>query len=252
MRIESGHISQLPMVEDRRVAYVGHGRLESAPETLSPLHVISHELGHVTEFKNEAIQQGRDIDSIRVKINYEFRNGRMIAVSGETEAHTRLKPKEESLEPYSDGKKFDDLFSIQKAEAEDEKKSKSLDPSAKEKQEKIQKKDLEDRIRDLETRLQSEKAKPSMGLDSISGSLEDNPFAPKGIQGQGKETERTKELQREKARLEEEVRALKIKEQLKETFSMLTDIRKAMITNVFGMISFNEDSKPGGLLDTFV
>lgn len=239
MRIDESPFSRMnvDLQKDRRVNYVGHGKLESAPESLSALHVISHELGHAQEFKNEAFREGREVQSVHVKINYEFRDGRMVAVSGETEAVTKPKIKvteDPSLTPYSDGKTLKDLFQ-QKVEEEKENKDHNLEKTDRNNPKEIQKrsyeKNLETKIKELETRLESEKSKKSSDIES---------------------TERTKELESEKKRLEEEVRLLRIKEQLKETFALLTDFRKMMSSNLFGMINYQVDSRYGSTLDTFV
>ncbi|MCW7507857.1 hypothetical protein [Leptospira levettii] len=239
MRIEESTFSRMnvDLQRDRRVNYVGHGQLESAPETMSALHVISHELGHAQEFKNEAFREGREIQSVQVKINYELRDGRMVAVSGETHAVTKPNSKQEddpSLQPYSDGKSIQDLFQ-QKVEEEKKAKEKSSEQVDRNNPKEIQKrsyeKNLESKIKDLETRLESEKSKKTSDITS---------------------TERQKELESEKKRLEEEVRLLRIKEQLKETFALLTDFRKMMASNVFGMLNYKMDSNYGSTLDTFV
>ena len=73
-------------IHQNRVHYIGHGQLESSSEALSALHVISHELGHVAEFKSEAKKIGMDIADIKVHIHYELRDGKLVAVAGETEA----------------------------------------------------------------------------------------------------------------------------------------------------------------------
>lgn len=73
---------------DTSVKYIGHGQLESAPQASSILHVISHELGHVAEFRNEAIRDSAEIRSLDVSIEYEMRDGKLIAVAGETRATT--------------------------------------------------------------------------------------------------------------------------------------------------------------------
>lgn len=237
MRIDESPFNRMnvDLLKDRRVNYVGHGQLESAPESLSALHVISHELGHAAEFKNEAIREGRDVQSVQVKINYELRDGRMVAVSGETHAVTRAKsnPEEDStLTPYSDGKSIKDLFQLK--EEEDKK------PNAKEKSklnpkelmQKSHEKELESKIKELETRLESEKTKKS-STDVHSA-------------------ERLKEIESEKKRLEEEVRLIRVKEQLRETFALLTDFRKMMTSNLFGMMSVQTESNSGNHLDTFV
>lgn len=237
MRIDESPFSRMnvDLLKDRRVNYAGHGQLESAPESLSALHVISHELGHAAEFKNEAFREGRDVQSVQVKINYELRDGRMVAVSGETHAVTRPKAKSEedpALAPYSDGKSLKDLFQLK--EDEDKK------PNAKEKtklnpkeiMQKSHEKELESKIKELETRLESEKTKKS------SSDLHS--------------AERLKEIESEKKRLEEEVRLIRVKEQLKETFALLTDFRKMMTSNLFGMMNIQTESNSGNYLDTFV
>ncbi|ABZ93080.1 Conserved hypothetical protein [Leptospira biflexa serovar Patoc strain 'Patoc 1 (Ames)'] len=239
MRIEESSFSRMnvDLLRDRRVSYVGHGQLESAPESFSALHVISHELGHAQEFKNEAFREGREVQSVQVKINYELRDGRMVAVSGETQAVTKPVSKAEedpSLTPYSDGKSIKDLFQ-QKLEEEKESKEKSAVKTDRNNPKEIQKrsyeKNLESKIKEIETTLESEKSKKSSDITS---------------------TERQKELESEKKRLEEEVRLLRIKEQLKETFALLTDFRKMMASNVFGMLNYQTDSHYGSTLDTFV
>ncbi|WP_411824766.1 hypothetical protein [Leptospira sp. 'Mane'] len=226
---------------DRRVSYVGHGQLESAPETLSALHVIAHELGHAQEFRNQAFRDGAEVRSLDVKINYELRDGRMVAVSGETSAVTQKRkekdPQDSSLQPYSDGKSFQDIFSTQSKE-EEEKKIKGKDNDPIKRVEREKKVELETRIKELEVRLDSEKTKEVTGNKDDVSSVEQD-F-------------KSREIVQEKRRLEEEVRFLKMKEEIKETFSMLTDIRKMMVSNVFGMMQIGNDSKPGQFFETFI
>lgn len=236
MRIDESPFSRTnaDLLKDRRVNYVGHGQLESAPESLSALHVISHELGHAAEFKNQAFREGRDIQSVQVKINYELRDGRMVAVSGETHAVTRPHSQSEedpALVPYSDGKSIKDLFHLKEDE---DKKSKSVEKSKSDPKEVMRKsheKDLESKIKELETRLETEKTKKSSDVHS---------------------EERLKEIESEKKRLEEEIRLIRVKEQLKETFALLTDFRKMMTSNLFGMMNLQTESNVGNYLDTFV
>nr|WP_244241342.1 hypothetical protein [Leptospira perdikensis] len=221
--------------KDRRVNYVGHGKLESSPESLSALHVISHELGHAAEFKNEAFREGRDVQSVQVKINYELRDGRMVAVSGETHAVTRPKSNSEEdpfFSPYSDGKSIKDLFQLKEEEDKKPNSKEKTKLNPKEIMQKSHEKDLESKIKELETRLESEKTKKSSS-DVHSA-------------------ERLKEIESEKKRLEEEVRLIRVKEQLKETFALLTDFRKMMTSNLFGMMSIQTESNSGTYLDTFV
>jgi hypothetical protein len=75
--------SQKPRENDT-IYYIGHGLLEKASSNNSIMHVISHELDHVAEFKSQAIKDHAEIRSLDMKIDYEYRNGKMVAVSGET------------------------------------------------------------------------------------------------------------------------------------------------------------------------
>ena len=77
---------------DNRLKYKGHGQIESATESSSIAHVMGHELTHVAEFRAEARREGSHVHSIDVKIDYEIRNGKLVAVSGETKALTYKKP----------------------------------------------------------------------------------------------------------------------------------------------------------------
>lgn len=92
MKVGPGNKVQLG--KDESLHYVGHGQLESAPASTSVLHVISHELGHVAEFRSEAMRDRAEIRSLNMKIHYEFRNGKLVAVAGETEAVTARKSEE--------------------------------------------------------------------------------------------------------------------------------------------------------------
>lgn len=92
MKVGPGNKVQLG--KDESLHYVGHGQLESAPASTSVLHVISHELGHVAEFRSEAMRDRAEIRSLNMKIHYEFRNGKLVAVAGETEAVTAQKSEE--------------------------------------------------------------------------------------------------------------------------------------------------------------
>ncbi|EMG09425.1 hypothetical protein LEP1GSC151_4462 [Leptospira interrogans serovar Grippotyphosa str. LT2186] len=94
MKIGGEHKVQLGIPRDESLYYIGHGQLESAPASTSVLHVISHELGHVAEFKSEALRDRAEIRSLNMKIHYEFRNGKLVAVAGETEVVTAKKSEE--------------------------------------------------------------------------------------------------------------------------------------------------------------
>lgn len=96
MKIGGEYRVQLGIPRDESLYYIGHGQLESAPASTSVLHVISHELGHVAEFKSEAIRDRAEIRSLNMKIHYEFRDGKLVAVAGKTEVITAKKPEEPS------------------------------------------------------------------------------------------------------------------------------------------------------------
>ncbi|MCB1159753.1 MAG: hypothetical protein H7A25_00195 [Leptospiraceae bacterium] len=64
--------------------YFGHGKLESSPSTSSILHVLSHELDHVAEYRAKAARENAVIHSLDIKVDYEIRDGMLVAVSGET------------------------------------------------------------------------------------------------------------------------------------------------------------------------
>ncbi len=92
--INSNYQSQLSSQKPREndtIQYIGHGRVESSPSSTSIMHVIAHELDHVAEFKSQAIRDSAEIRSLDIKIDYEFRNGRLIAVGGETSVITEAK-----------------------------------------------------------------------------------------------------------------------------------------------------------------
>ncbi|PJZ71117.1 hypothetical protein CH373_00935 [Leptospira perolatii] len=115
MNVGAPHNASLDMYRDRSVHYIGHGQLESSTESSSILHVISHELGHVAEFKNEAARDNADVRSIDVSIHYEMRNGKLVAVSGETKAVT---VKKENQTKQTDLEKNDAPSSAQRERVE--------------------------------------------------------------------------------------------------------------------------------------
>jgi hypothetical protein len=80
----SPHINPSSTLLDSEILYKGHGKIESASESSSVMHVISHELEHVAEFKAQANRDEVQIRSIDMQIHFEFRDGRLVAVGGET------------------------------------------------------------------------------------------------------------------------------------------------------------------------
>jgi len=93
----SPHFNPNSTLLDSEILYKGHGKIESASESSSILHVISHELEHVAEFKAQANKDEVQIRSIEMQIHFEFRDGRLVAVGGETKMTSAGKssPKEE-------------------------------------------------------------------------------------------------------------------------------------------------------------
>ena len=87
------HSSADHIKEDVRIHYKGHGKLESAPTSSSIIHVIAHELDHVTEFKARAVRDKVDIRNLDMKINFEFRDGKLVAVGGKTQVTTSPRPR---------------------------------------------------------------------------------------------------------------------------------------------------------------
>lgn len=78
MRIDNGSTD---------VFYKGHGLIERATPSNSVGHVLLHELRHLQEFQNEARVTGREVVNPRISIDYEFRDGKLVAVSGEARAN---------------------------------------------------------------------------------------------------------------------------------------------------------------------
>lgn len=221
------------------VHYIGHGRLESAPENFSILHVISHELGHVNEFKKEAIRENADIAEIRVKIDYEMlENGKLVAVSGETSAVTRKRPEEEGLsslhEPYTkQGKNSpqstegnDVSIFPEEEEEENSVTGKEETPDSKKKADEwnrlAKKESLETRLEELNNRLNLSKDHETPGI---------NP----------EETE----LERERRKIEEEIRLLEMEEDTKKNFQLLAKAQRDLRENAF---QISTQSKEGNLL----
>ena len=92
--VNTNYQSQLSSQKPREndiIQYIGHGRVESSPSSTSIMHVISHELDHVAEFKSQAIRDKAEIRSLDMKIDYEYRKGKLVAVGGETSVITEAK-----------------------------------------------------------------------------------------------------------------------------------------------------------------
>ncbi|MCE9499673.1 MAG: hypothetical protein K8R21_04115 [Leptospira sp.] len=212
---------------DGNLNYIGHGQLESSPASTSVMHVISHELGHVAEFKAEAIRDNADIRSLDVKIDYEFRNGKLVAVSGETKVTSQKRPEKEK--------------SPEKIESSpDEKEKNKLSETAK----KNNSGETGTEVRNLEMRLKL--------IDSELSKLEkkdyySNPFE-KDI-SEKKEAEKIEKLQENKRRLEQEISQTKMKELMERSGKLLKDISEKISKNAMDIVSLGIESKTGASVD---
>ncbi|ASV04906.1 hypothetical protein ACO2J1_04940 [Leptospira interrogans] len=219
MKIGGEHKVQLGIPRDESLYYIGHGQLESAPASTSVLHVISHELGHVTEFKSEALRDRAEIRSLNMKIHYEFRNGKLVAVAGETEVVT-AKKSEETLRKDIETSQQESLKEKDFPKKEETSKTKSED---REKQILSEIRRIESELKIFETKRDVEEK----GFDSI----------------------RKTELEEKKRKLEMVLSQEKLKAVLKDTmdtFKELMDKQTRMSLKIFNT---NVSDKLGNFLD---
>ncbi|WP_061261946.1 hypothetical protein [Leptospira interrogans] len=219
MKIGGEHKVQLGIPRDESLYYIGHGQLESAPASTSVLHVISHELGHVAEFKSEALRDRAEIRSLNMKIHYEFRNGKLVAVAGETEVVT-AKKSEETLRKDTETSQQESLKEKDFPKKEETSKTKSED---REKQILSEIRRIESELKIFETKKDVEKK----GFDSI----------------------RKTELEEKKRKLEMVLSQEKLKAVLKDTmdtFKELMDKQTRMSLKIFNT---NVSDKLGNFLD---
>lgn len=206
MKIGGEHKVQLGIPRDESLYYIGHGQLESAPASTSVLHVISHELGHVAEFKSEALRDRAEIRSLNMKIHYEFRNGKLVAVAGETEVVT-AKKSEETLRKDIETSQQESLKEKDFPKKEETSKTKSED---REKQILSEIRRIESELKIFETKRDVEEK----GFDSI----------------------RKTELEEKKRKLEMVLSQEKLKAVLKDTmdtFKELMDKQTRMSLKIF-------------------
>ncbi|EJP01730.1 hypothetical protein LEP1GSC034_2967 [Leptospira interrogans str. 2003000735] len=219
MKIGGEHKVQLGIPRDESLYYIGHGQLESAPASTSVLHVISHELGHVAEFKSEALRDRAEIRSLNMKIHYEFRNGKLVAVAGETEVVT-AKKSEETLRKDIETSQQESLKEKDFPKKEETSKTKSED----------REKQILSEIRRIESELkifETKKDVEEKGFDSI----------------------RKTELEEKKRKLEMVLSQEKLKAVLKDTmdtFKELMDKQTRMSLKIFNT---NVSDKLGNFLD---
>lgn len=214
---------QLGIPRDESLHYIGHGQLESSPASTSVLHVISHELGHVAEFRSEAMRDRADIRSLNMKIHYEFRNGKLVAVSGETEAVTVKKSEEKSTQ---------------------EKLAETETPQEKEKVEKDKKAETsKSELEDKEKQILSEIRRVESELKTFESEKES-------------ETEneirsaRKVELEERKRKLEMSLNQEKLKSILEDTLDTFHELMDKQTRLSLKLLSTGTSDKVGKLIDT--
>ena len=226
------------------IGYIGHGQLESSPENFSILHVVSHELGHVQEFKNAAFRENADIAEIRVKINMEMReNGQLVAVSGETSATTKKRSEKDEndslFKPYTNPDRF------RQSKANDFHESNALSDS----QEIEKTKNMDSKKNIQELNLLSRKESLQSKLSQIENEIQNHELSPdQESASYPTSNPRTEELVREKRKVEEEIRILKMQEDTKRNFQFLNQAQRDIMEYAF-KIGSAENSGRGTLLD---
>ncbi|WP_061278321.1 hypothetical protein [Leptospira interrogans] len=219
MKIGGEHKVQLGIPRDESLYYIGHGQLESAPASTSVLHVISHELGHVAEFKSEALRDRAEIRSLNMKIHYEFRNGKLVAVAGETEVVT-AKKSEETLRKDTETSQQESLKEKDFPKKEETSKTKSED----------REKQILSEIRRIESELkifETKKDVEEKGFDSI----------------------RKTELEEKKRKLEMVLSQEKLKAVLKDTMDTFKELMDKQTTMSLKIFNTNVSDKLGNFLD---
>lgn len=214
---------QLGIPRDESLHYIGHGQLESSPASTSVLHVISHELGHVAEFRSEAMRDRADIRSLNMKIHYEFRNGKLVAVSGETEAVTVKKSEEK---PNKD----------ELAESQTPKEKEAVE---REKKSEISKSELEDK----EKQILSEIRKVESELKAFES--EKDSEKENGISGT-----RKVELEERKRKLEMSLNQEKLRATLEDTLDTFSELMDKQTRMSLRLLNANTSDKLGKLIDT--
>ncbi|ABJ74870.1 hypothetical protein [Leptospira borgpetersenii] len=220
MKVGPGNKVQLG--KDESLHYVGHGQLESAPASTSVLHVISHELGHVAEFRSEAMRDRAEIRSLNMKIHYEFRNGKLVAVAGETEAVTAQKSEE----------------TTRKNETSWDESSKKENVPKKEEKSYISSSGLEDKekqilleIRKIESELQTFEAKKKVENEQRFDSV------------------RKVELEERKRKLEMALNQEKLKMILEDTLNTFKELIDKQARTSLRILNANASVKTGNIFD---
>lgn len=214
---------QLGIPRDESLHYIGHGQLESSPASSSVLHVISHELGHVAEFRSEAMRDRADIRSLNMKIHYEFRNGKLVAVSGETEAVTVKKSEDKSTQ---------------------EKLAETETPQEKEKVEKDKKAETsKSELEDKEKQILSE-------IRRVESELKTFESEKKSETENEIRSARKVELEERKRKLEMSLNQEKLKSILEDTLDTFHELMDKQTRLSLKLLSTGTSDKVGKLIDT--
>ena len=217
-------------IASETLRYIGHGQLESSPASTSVLHVVGHELDHVAEFRNDAIRDNADIRSIEMKIDYEFRDGKLVAVSGKTTATTQKKPERD----------FSKIGETESLEKKENSKVENTGEVAKNFKISLEEKNLHIRLGHLESELSK--------LENDNGYIDPEV---KDIQGRKEEARRV-ELKEKKRELEIELANFRIKEQIEKSQEVLKDVQNDVQKNSFQFLKIQPPKKAGSLLDISV
>lgn len=224
---------QLGIPRDESLHYIGHGQLESAPASTSVLHVISHELGHVAEFRSEAMRDRAEIRSLNMKIHYEFRNGKLVAVAGETEAVTAKKEEphsrnviDSSLQKSDSSSRDADQTSSEKAEKNKKNESSKTESEDKEKQILSELRRIESEIRSFENSPEEK----SESFDSI----------------------RKSELEEKKRKLEMSLNQEKLKAILEKTLDTFQELTEKQTEMSLKILNVGEADQIGSIVDVQV
>lgn len=220
MKVGPGNKVQLG--KDESLHYVGHGQLESAPASTSVLHVISHELGHVAEFRSEAMRDRAEIRSLNMKIHYEFRNGKLVAVAGETEAVTVQKSEETTRKNETSWDESSKKENVPKKEEKSYTSSNGLED--KEKQILLE-------IRKIESELQTFEAKTKVENEQRFDSA------------------RKVELEERKRKLEMALNQEKLKMILEDTLNTFKELIDKQARTSLRILNANASVKTGNIFD---
>ncbi|MCB1189073.1 MAG: hypothetical protein H7A23_22935 [Leptospiraceae bacterium] len=70
-----------PLISTGGIHYIGYGQIESSSNSLSVIHLISHELDHVAEYRINPINEKDIVEYSKGGIDYEIRDDRLVTIS---------------------------------------------------------------------------------------------------------------------------------------------------------------------------